>query len=119
MVVALLQASHHGVTSDGAELIGEGAVEDQDVHGEDPLADGCGVLQDEALVDKENATWEKEDVKEKQSGTAELTVSLSRSTDLPKRANMETHTMLMCHYTYVATQREGVFEQVKTGLLVC
>lgn len=75
MVVALLQAGHHGVTGDGAELIGEGAVEDQDVHGEDPLADGCGVLQDEALVDKENATWEKEDVKEKQRGTAELTVS--------------------------------------------
>ncbi len=57
VVVALLQAGHHGLTGDGAELVGEGAVEDQDVDGEDPLADGCGVLQDEALVDEEDATW--------------------------------------------------------------
>lgn len=54
-VVALLQACHQGLTGDCAELVGEGAVEDQDVHGEDPLADGCGVLQDEALVDEEDA----------------------------------------------------------------
>lgn len=55
VVVALLQGRHHGVAGDGAELVGEGAVEDQDVHGEDPLTDGSGVLQDEALVDKEDA----------------------------------------------------------------
>lgn len=59
VMLALLQAGHHGLTGDGAKLIREGAIEDQNVHGEDPLADGCGVLQDKALVDKENATWEK------------------------------------------------------------
>ena len=56
MTLALLQAGHHGLTGDGAKLVGEGAVEDQNVHGEDPLADGCGMLQDEALMDKENPT---------------------------------------------------------------
>lgn len=55
-MLALLQAGHHGLTGDGAKLIGEGAVEDQNVHGEDPLTDGRSVLQDEALVDEENAT---------------------------------------------------------------
>lgn len=54
-VVALLQHGHHRVAGDGAELVGKGAVEDQDVHREDPLADGGGVLQDEALVDEEDA----------------------------------------------------------------
>lgn len=64
----LLQACHHGLAGDGAKLVSEGAVEDQDVHREDPLADGCGVLQDEALVDEEDAAWEEEeDVKEKQN----------------------------------------------------
>lgn len=56
VTLALLQAGHHGLTGDGAKLVGEGAVEDQNVHGEDPLADGCGMLQDEALMDKENPT---------------------------------------------------------------
>lgn len=56
-VVALLQASHHGLGGDGAELVGERAVEDQDVHGEDPLANGRGVLEDETLVDEEDAAW--------------------------------------------------------------
>lgn len=55
VVVALLQACHHGLAGDGAKLVGEGAVEDEDVHGEDPLANGRGVLQDEALVDEEDA----------------------------------------------------------------
>lgn len=54
-MVALLQRCHHRVAGDRAKLVGEGAVEDQDVHGEDPLADGGGVLQDEALVDEEDA----------------------------------------------------------------
>lgn len=54
-VVALLQHGHHRVAGDGAELVGEGAVEDQDVHGEDPLTDGGGMLQDEALMDEEDA----------------------------------------------------------------
>lgn len=57
-MVALLQACHHGLTGDGAELIGEGAVENQDVHREDPLADGCGVLQGKALVNEEDAALE-------------------------------------------------------------
>ena len=56
MVVTPLQACHHGFAGDGAKLVGEGAVEDQDVNGEDPLADGCCMLQDEALMYKENAT---------------------------------------------------------------
>lgn len=56
-VVALLQHGHHRVAGDRAKLVGEGAVEDQDVHREDPLADGSGVLQDEALVDEEDAAW--------------------------------------------------------------
>lgn len=64
-VVTLLQARHHGLAGDGAKFVGEGAVEDQDVHCEDPLADGGGVLQDEALVDEEDAAWEEEDVKER------------------------------------------------------
>lgn len=56
-VVTLLQACHHGLAGDGAKLVGEGAVEDEDVHREDPLADGRGVLKDEALVDEEDAAW--------------------------------------------------------------
>lgn len=43
-MMALLQAGHHGLTGNGAKLVGEGAVEDQDVHCEDPLADGGSVL---------------------------------------------------------------------------
>lgn len=58
VVVTLLQARHHGLAGDGAELVGEGAVEDQDVHCEDPLTDGCGMLQDETLMDEEDAAWE-------------------------------------------------------------
>lgn len=60
-MVALLQACHHGLTGDGAKLIGEGAVENQDVHREDPLADGCGVLQGEALVNEEDAAEDEGD----------------------------------------------------------
>lgn len=52
--MTLLHARHHGLAGDRAELVGEGAVEDQDVHREDPLTDGRGVLQDEALVDEED-----------------------------------------------------------------
>lgn len=52
-----MQTSHQGVSGDGAELVGERAVEDEDEDGEDPLADGGGVLQDEALVYKERAAW--------------------------------------------------------------
>lgn len=56
-MLALLQPRHHGLGGDSAKLIGEGAVEDQDVHGEDPLADGGSVLKDEALVYEEDAAW--------------------------------------------------------------
>lgn len=55
MMVALLQTGHHGLAGNCAELVGEGAVEDQDVNCEDPLADGSGVLKDEALVNEEDA----------------------------------------------------------------
>lgn len=65
MVVTLLQARHHGLAGDCAKLIGEGAVEDQDVHCEDPFTDGCSVLQGEALMDEEDAAWEEE-IKEDQ-----------------------------------------------------
>lgn len=58
-VVALLQHCHHRVTGDCAKLVGEGAIEDQDVHSEDPLADRGGVLQDKALVDEEDAALGK------------------------------------------------------------
>lgn len=54
--VRMLQRSHQGVIGDGAKLIGEGAVEDQDVNDKQPLADGSQMLQEEALVDKEDAT---------------------------------------------------------------
>lgn len=63
-MLTLLQACRHGLTGDGAKLVGEGAVEDQDVHCEDPLADGCSVLKYEALMDEEDAAWEGERVKE-------------------------------------------------------
>lgn len=55
VTVSPLQARHHGLIGDRAKLVGEGTVENQDVHGEDPLADGRRVLQDEALVDEEDA----------------------------------------------------------------
>ena len=64
LLVDVLQAGQHSVVADGAELVGEGAVEDQDVHGEHPLADGRRVLQHEALVDEERAAWEGSGVKE-------------------------------------------------------
>lgn len=57
MVVTPLQADHQGLAGDSAKLVGEGAVKNQDVHGEDPLTDGCSVLQDEALMDEEDSTW--------------------------------------------------------------
>lgn len=56
-VVTPLQAYHQGLAGDGSKLVGEGAVKDQNIHGEDPLTDGRGVLQDEALVDEKDATW--------------------------------------------------------------
>lgn len=54
VVVALLKTGHQSLTSDGAKFVGEGPVEDQDVHSENPLADGGGVLQDEALVNEKD-----------------------------------------------------------------
>lgn len=86
-MVDLLQAGHHGLAGDGAKLVGEGAVEDQDVHGEHPLTDGCGVLQGEALVDEEDATWEEE-VKEEERrrcqspGRVPVTCTLSRTRNM-------------------------------------
>jgi len=66
LLVDVLQARQHRVVGDGAKLVGKGAIEDQDVHGEHPLADGRRVLQDEALVDEEHAAWEGSGVKEEQ-----------------------------------------------------
>lgn len=61
MVVALLKTCHQSLTSYGAEFISKGPVEDQDVHSKHPLADGSGVLQDKALVNKKNAAQNERD----------------------------------------------------------
>lgn len=58
-MLAHLQARHHGLSGDGAKLVGESTIEDQDVHSEDPLADGCSMLEEETLMDEEDATWRK------------------------------------------------------------
>lgn len=71
-MVALLKTSHQSLTSDGAEFIGEGTVEDQDVHSKDPLADGGGVLQDEALMDEKDATQNEGDHRPKCQGHPEM-----------------------------------------------
>lgn len=55
-MVAVLQGGHQGLIVDGTELVGEGAVEHEDVHREDPLAYSGGMLEDEALVDEEDTT---------------------------------------------------------------
>lgn len=52
----VLQGGHQGLAGDGTKLVAEGSVENEDVNNEDPLADGGQVLQEEALVDKEDAT---------------------------------------------------------------
>lgn len=72
VVVALLKTCHQSLTSDGAKFVGEGPVEDQDVHSEHPLADGGGVLQDEALVDKKDATQNKGDHRSECQGHSEM-----------------------------------------------
>lgn len=93
-VLALLQAGHHGLGGDGAELVGEGAVEDQDVHGEDPLADGGDVLQDEALVDEEYAAWREDGLRR----TDAFLQRLGRKMRLlsPLQRGGQTHGLQMC-----------------------
>lgn len=54
--VRMLQCSHQRVIGDGAKLVSESAIEDQDVNDKQPFADGSQVLQEEALVDEEDAT---------------------------------------------------------------
>lgn len=51
------EGSHQGVAADAAKLVGEGSIVDQDKDGEDPFADGGGMLQHEALVNEEDAAW--------------------------------------------------------------
>lgn len=87
MVVTLLQACHHGLTGDGAKLVGEGAVEDQDVHREDPLADGCSVLKDEALVDEEDAAWRRRKLRR----TNISAVGMSKTNPIPISLNSQWH----------------------------
>lgn len=72
VVVALLKAGHQSLTSDGAEFIGEGPVEDQDVHSKHPLTDGSGVLQDKALVNEKNATQHEGDHRPECQGDSEM-----------------------------------------------
>lgn len=72
VVVALLKAGHQSLTSDGAEFVGEGPVENQDVHSEDPLADGGSVLQDEALVDEKDAAQNEGDHGPERQGHSEM-----------------------------------------------
>lgn len=76
LVAAALQARHHGLAGDRAELVGEGAVEDQDDHSEDPLADGGRMLQHEALVDEERTALEGTLVKDQ--AVYIYTVSITR-----------------------------------------
>lgn len=57
-----------GVPRHVPELKGKRPVEKHDEHAVDPLEDGGGVLQDEALLAEENSTWGSE-VKEN-PGTA-------------------------------------------------
>lgn len=66
-MLAHLQARHHGLSGDGAKLIGESTVEDQDVHSEDPLADGCSMLEEETLMDEEDAAWRRSELRETQA----------------------------------------------------
>lgn len=49
--------NHQSVAWDAAKLEGERPVEAHDEHAVDPLKDGGGVLQGEALLAEENATW--------------------------------------------------------------
>lgn len=107
VVEALLQARHHGLTGDGAELVGEGAVEDQDVHGEDPLADGCGVLQDEALVDEEDAAWEEEDVKEDRTDAKCRTGLSSRTGPSSQPLRKKTTSVGCCWVLFRSGSSEG------------
>lgn len=51
---------HQGVPRHVPELKGKRPVEEHDEHAVDPLEDGGGVLQDEALLAKEDATWGSE-----------------------------------------------------------
>lgn len=75
--MALLQARHHGLAGDCAELVGEGTVIDQDDHGEDPLTDGSSVLKYETLMDEEDAAWKEEQLRKRNiSGRSKTTNTL-------------------------------------------
>ncbi|KPP61231.1 vesicle-associated membrane protein 5-like [Scleropages formosus] len=54
-----LQRSHHRIIVDSTKLVGECAIEDQNVHREDPLTDGGCVLQNKTLMYEEDATLEE------------------------------------------------------------
>lgn len=60
---------HQGVPRHAPELEGESPVEEHDEHAVDPLKDGGGVLQGEALLAEEDSTWGSE-VKENNGCTA-------------------------------------------------
>lgn len=51
---------HQGVPRHVPELKGKRPVEKHDEHTVDPLEDGGGVLQDEALLAEEDSTWRSE-----------------------------------------------------------
>lgn len=93
MMVTLLQASHQGLTSDSAKLIGEGAVENQDVHREDPLTDGCGVLQDETLMNEKHATQNEGDHSSESESHSEMShpVIESRHSHSVSEHTLQTH----------------------------
>lgn len=65
---------HEGVPRHAAELKSKSPVEEHDEHAVDPLEDGGGVLQGEAVLAKENSAWGSE-VKENNGCTAGVTVS--------------------------------------------
>lgn len=60
---------HQGVPRHAPELKGKSPIEEHYEHAVDPLKDGRGVLQGEALLAKENSTWRSE-VKENNGCTA-------------------------------------------------
>lgn len=74
----VLQGGHQGLIGDGTKLVAEGSIENENVDNKDPLADGSQVLQEEALVDKEDATWSE--VK----GKSEKKMALPGGCQVPK-----------------------------------
>ena len=68
---------HQGLPRHAGKLEGKGAIVEHDDDAEDPLEDGRRVLEDEALLQEEHATWESE-VKEGNRGPESIIFSLNQ-----------------------------------------